>query len=70
MDLLASLGLGFATALEPMNILYCFIGVLLGTLLGERMLLGLSPRRFGQIVGAAIGLLGIWLLTVALSPQG
>ena len=45
-------------------------GVLLGTLLGERMLLGLSPRRFGQIVGAAIGLLGIWLLTVALTPSG
>ena len=41
-------------------------GVLIGTLLGERMLLGLSPRRFGQVVGAAIGLLGIWLLTVAL----
>jgi uncharacterized membrane protein YfcA len=41
-------------------------GVLVGTVLGERMLLGLSPRRFGQVVGVAIGLLGIWLLTVAL----
>ena len=40
-------------------------GVLIGTLLGERILLGLSPRRFGQVVGAAIGLLGIWLLLVA-----
>lgn len=40
-------------------------GVLIGTLLGERMLLGLSPRRFGQIVAAAIGLLGVWLLLVA-----
>jgi uncharacterized membrane protein YfcA len=40
-------------------------GVLIGTLLGERMLLGLSPRRFGQVVGIAIGLLGIWLLLVA-----
>jgi uncharacterized membrane protein YfcA len=37
-------------------------GVLVGTLLGERILLGLSPRRFGQVVGVAIGLLGLWLL--------
>ncbi len=41
------------------------IGVVLGTLLGERILLGLSTRRFGQIVGVAIGGLGIWLLVVA-----
>ena len=40
-------------------------GVLIGTLLGERVLLGLSPRRFGQVVGVAIGMLGIWLLLVA-----
>ena len=40
-------------------------GVLIGTALGERLLFGLSPRRFGQIVGGAIGLLGIWLLAVA-----
>ena len=41
------------------------VGVLIGTVLGERMLLGLSPRRFGQIVGVAIGLLGAWLLASA-----
>ena len=41
-------------------------GVLAGTVLGERMLLGLSPRRFGQIVGVAIGLLGIWMLSIGL----
>lgn len=48
------------------------VGVLVGTLLGERMLLGLSPRRFGQIVGVAIGLLGIWLLGIGLgvTPLG
>jgi uncharacterized membrane protein YfcA len=40
-------------------------GVLLGTVLGERLLLGLTPQRFGQVVGAAIGVLGVWLLTVA-----
>ena len=40
-------------------------GVLAGTLLGERVLLGLSRERFGQIVGIAIGLLGLWLLVLA-----
>lgn len=41
------------------------VGVLIGTLLGERLLLGLPPRRFGQVVGVAIGALGIWLLAGA-----
>ena len=45
-------------------------GVLIGTLLGERLLLGLSPRRFGQVVGVAIGVLGIWLLAVATGALG
>src|SRR5262245_3799711 len=40
-ELLANLGLGFATALTPINILYCFIGVLLGTLIG--VLPGIGP---------------------------
>ena len=40
-------------------------GVLIGTLLGERILLGLSARRFGQVVGVAIGILGVWLLVAA-----
>jgi uncharacterized membrane protein YfcA len=38
------------------------VGVLAGTLLGERILLGLSPRRFGQVVAVAVGALGTWLL--------
>lgn len=38
------------------------VGVLIGTILGERVLFGLSPSRFGQVVGLAIGLLGLWLL--------
>jgi uncharacterized membrane protein YfcA len=42
------------------------IGVLIGTVAGERLLLGLSPRRFGQAIGAAIGALGVWLLGGAL----
>ena len=38
------------------------VGVLVGTLLGERLLLGLPVERFRRIVSALIGLLGIWLL--------
>jgi hypothetical protein len=34
MDLLANLGLGFATAASPENLLFCLIGVILGTLIG------------------------------------
>lgn len=41
MDLLSSLALGFSVALDPINILYCFIGVLLGTLVG--VLPGIGP---------------------------
>jgi putative tricarboxylic transport membrane protein len=40
-DLIANLGLGFATALSPMNLLLCFIGVLVGTLVG--VLPGVGP---------------------------
>jgi putative tricarboxylic transport membrane protein len=41
MELLLNLGLGFETALTPINIFYCFIGVLLGTLIG--VLPGIGP---------------------------
>ena len=34
MDLLANLALGFATAASPENLLFCLIGVILGTLIG------------------------------------
>ena len=37
-------------------------GVLAGTLVGERLLLGLSRERFRQIVSIAVGLLGLWFL--------
>jgi uncharacterized membrane protein YfcA len=43
-------------------IIIATVGVLIGTVIGERMLLGLSRRRFGQMVGWAIGALGIWML--------
>lgn len=59
MDIVASLGLGFSVALDPMNILYCFIGVLLGTLVG--VLPGIGPT-------ATIAML--LPITFSLSPAG
>jgi uncharacterized membrane protein YfcA len=40
----------------------CVAGVLVGTLLGERLLLGLSRERFRTVVSVAIGILGLWFL--------
>ncbi len=41
MDLLGNLHYGFSVALTPQNLLYCFVGVLLGTLIG--VLPGIGP---------------------------
>src|SRR2546425_1011684 len=41
MDVISNLGLGFAVALTAQNILYCFIGVFLGTVVG--VLPGIGP---------------------------
>lgn len=41
MDLLANLALGFSTALSLQNLVYAFIGCVLGTLIG--VLPGLGP---------------------------
>ncbi len=41
MELLDQLSLGFSVVFHPMNLLYCFIGVFLGTLVG--ILPGLGP---------------------------
>ena len=68
MELLANLGLGFETALSPWNLLYCFIGVLLGTAVGVLPGLGpvptiamLLPLTFGlPPVSALIMLAGIY----------
>jgi putative tricarboxylic transport membrane protein len=40
-DLLSQLAIGFGTAASPANLLYCFIGALLGTLIG--VLPGIGP---------------------------
>ena len=68
MELLDNLGLGFETALSPWNLLYCFIGVLLGTAVGVLPGLGpvatiamLLPLTFGlPPVSALIMLAGIY----------
>src|SRR5687768_7149383 len=68
MELFTDLGLGFATALSPFNLLYCFIGVLLGTAVGVLPGLGpvatiamLLPITFGlPPVSALIMLAGIY----------
>ncbi|MBL8696837.1 MAG: tripartite tricarboxylate transporter permease [Alphaproteobacteria bacterium] len=41
MDILAGLGQGFGVALQPMNLVWCFVGCLLGTIVG--ILPGLGP---------------------------
>ena len=37
-------------------------GVLIGTILGERVMLGLSRDQFRKLVAALIGALGVWLV--------
>lgn len=43
-------------------VLVASAGVVVGTLLGSRILFGLSPARFQRIVAVLVGVLGIWLL--------
>ena len=38
------------------------VGVLVGTVLGERVLLGVSAERYRRVLSIAIGLLGAWLV--------
>ena len=68
MGVLDSLALGFSVSLEPMNLAYCFLGVLLGTLVGVLPGLGsaatialLLPVTYGMsATSAVIMLAGIW----------
>jgi putative tricarboxylic transport membrane protein len=67
-DLLSNLALGLATALSPENVFWCFVGVLLGTLVGVLPGIGptatiamLLPITFGfEPVTALIMLAGIY----------
>jgi TctA family transporter len=57
MDLTSGILLGFRVALQPINLLYCFIGVCIGTLIG--VLPGIGP----------VGAMSILLpMTFGLSP--
>ena len=69
MELLSNLALGFATASTVWNLLFCFCGVLLGTLIG--VLPGIGPTatiamllpitfQIGDATGALIMLAGIY----------
>ena len=68
MDVAAGLAQGFAVALQPLNLLWCFAGVLLGTVIGVLPGLGppatiamLLPLTFNmQPAGAMIMLAGIY----------
>ena len=68
MSILDSLALGFSVSLAPLNLLYCFIGVLLGTLVGVLPGLGsaatialLLPVTYRMPETSAIIMLaGIW----------
>ncbi len=68
MDLITNLGLGFSVALHPLNLVYCFAGVLLGTVVGVLPGLGplatvamLLPLTFGlDPVASLIMLAGIY----------
>jgi hypothetical protein len=52
---------GYALVPLWLPIAVASVGVLIGTLVGERILLGLSPGSFGRVVGVAVGILGLWL---------
>jgi TctA family transporter len=68
MDLIANLALGFSTAVSPVNLLYCLVGVFLGTAIGVLPGLGptatiamLLPVTFAlQPISALIMLAGIY----------
>ena len=57
---LARAGGALAPHLVPIAV--ASAGVLAGTLLGERVLLGLSVERFRRTVALLVGALGVWLL--------
>jgi TctA family transporter len=65
-DLLQHLGMGFAVALTPVNLLYCLIGVVVGTAIGVLPGIGpvttvamLVPLTFGMNPTALIMLAGL-----------
>jgi putative tricarboxylic transport membrane protein len=59
LDTLANVIIGFQVALQPINLMYCFIGVLLGTLVG--VLPGIGPVSAMSLLLPA---------TLSISPEG
>lgn len=51
MDFLSNLALGFSVAFTLANVFYCFVGVLLGTLIG--VLPGIGPLATIAKIGRA-----------------
>src|SRR5258705_407257 len=58
MDLLNHLAVGFGVALTAVNLMYAFIGVLLGTLIG--VLPGIGPAEYFSLM--TLGLIGATVL--------
>jgi TctA family transporter len=55
MDTLTNVALGFQQVMEPVNLLYCFAGVVLGTLIG--VLPGIGPvAAISMLVPVTVGL--------------
>ena len=48
------------TMVVPLSV--ATVGVLIGTVVGERLLLGMSIRQFRFAIAILIGLLGVWLI--------
>jgi uncharacterized membrane protein YfcA len=57
-------GAGLVTAQWP-TVVVATAGVLLGTLAGERILLGLAPQTFRRVVGAVVLVVGLTVLVGA-----
>ena len=60
MDLIANLSLGFGVAFTPINLLYAFIGCLLGTAVGDAVGLPcerLTPQKQKRLFFSAV----VWL---------
>jgi uncharacterized membrane protein YfcA len=54
---------GDALAGRALPITVAAAGCVVGTIIGERLFLGLSPDRYRYVIGCAVGVLGAWLLT-------
>ena len=65
MELISNLALGFETALTLQNILCCFIGVLVGTLLFLR-----RPSRFYPAVATGLSMVTVFTAMVWLQMNG